>query len=122
MPHIPLIVGLGLALCQGALAQNPLAGPNSWWPVATRTSCYPHFQCFNVQNGPAWSWVTRRANALDRAQIGRLSPLGGSLPPRPAHSIDPGNRRAKQQALPNVCHFGAMKIDRPFQEAPGVLL
>ena len=23
MPHIPLIVGLGLALCQGALAQNP---------------------------------------------------------------------------------------------------
>ena len=25
MPHIPLIVGLGLALCQGAFAQNPPA-------------------------------------------------------------------------------------------------
>ena len=30
MPHIPLIVGLGLALCQGALAQNPPpASPNA---------------------------------------------------------------------------------------------
>ena len=27
MPHIPLIVGLGLALCQGAFAQNPPATP-----------------------------------------------------------------------------------------------
>jgi outer membrane protein TolC len=30
MPHIPLIVGLGLALCQGAFAQNPpAASPNA---------------------------------------------------------------------------------------------
>jgi outer membrane protein TolC len=30
MPHIPLIVGLGLALCQGAFAQNlPPASPNA---------------------------------------------------------------------------------------------
>jgi hypothetical protein len=40
--------------------------------------------------------VTRRATALDRAEIGRLSPLGGSLPPRPARRINPGKRRSRQ--------------------------
>ena len=35
---------------------------------------------FIVQNGPAWSSVTRRATALDRAQIGRLSRIIGRYP------------------------------------------
>ena len=31
-----------------------------------------------VQNGPAWSSATRRATALNRADISRLSPVVGS--------------------------------------------
>ena len=33
---------------------------------------------FIVQNGPAWSWVTRRPTALNRAKIGRYSPVLGT--------------------------------------------
>ena len=34
---------------------------------------------FIVQNGPAWSWVRRPATALNRAEFGQLSRLGGSV-------------------------------------------
>jgi outer membrane protein TolC len=86
MPHIPLIVGLGLALCQGALAQNP--------PVASQDA--PLRLTFE--------------EAMERARANSPQILSANLAALMARE---DTAQAKAALLPNVSSFNQFIYTQP---------